>query len=125
MNLLLFSPAVLILLLIGQGVMGTLKNLGICASTQVRHRALHYKNLPMQYTEIFLALKFENFQLKNFDIFLIFDQNIDCGHMSELPHNLSFGAKIRKVGIPLHTLVFFLYKSGVQWGIHYTDVYMM
>ena len=39
----------------------------------------HYKNLPMQYTEIFLALKTENFQLKNFDIFLIFAQNIDCG----------------------------------------------
>ena len=34
----------------------------------------------MQYTEIFLALKIENFQLKNFDIFLIFAQNIDCGY---------------------------------------------
>ena len=33
---------------------------------------LHYVNMPMQYTEIFWALKFENFQLKNFDIFLIF-----------------------------------------------------
>ena len=37
----------------------------------------------MQYTEIFLALKIENFQLKNFDIFLIFAQNIDCGYMLE------------------------------------------
>ena len=39
----------------------------------------HYENLPMQYTEIFLALKIENFQLQIFDIFLIFAQNIDCG----------------------------------------------
>ena len=44
---------------------------------------IHYENLPMQYTEIFLALKIENFQLKNFDIFLIFAQNIDCGYTLE------------------------------------------
>ena len=31
-----------------------------------------YKNMPMQYTEIFSAVKNENFQQKNFDIFLIF-----------------------------------------------------
>ena len=36
-------------------------------------------------TGIFSALKFENFQLKNFDIFLIFAQNIDCGYTLELP----------------------------------------
>ena len=45
----------------------------------------HYENLPMQYTEIFCALKIEIFQLKNFDIFLIFAQNIVCGYMLELP----------------------------------------
>ena len=39
----------------------------------------------MQYTEIFLVLKIENFQLKNFDIFLIFAQNIDCGYTLEPP----------------------------------------
>ena len=33
-------------------------------------------------------------------------------------HNLCFRAKIRKIGKPLHT-PFLLYKSGVQWGIHY------
>ena len=32
----------------------------------------HYENLPMQYTEIFLALKIENFQLKKFVIFSYF-----------------------------------------------------
>ena len=35
-------------------------------------KASHYKNLSMQYTEIFLAFKIENFQLKNFDIFSYF-----------------------------------------------------
>ena len=43
------------------------------------------KNLPMQYTEIFGALIIGNFQLKNYDIFLIFAQNIDCGYTLELP----------------------------------------
>ena len=38
----------------------------------------------MQYTEIFLALKIENFQLKKFDSFLIFAQNVDCGYTLEL-----------------------------------------
>ena len=50
--------------------------------------------------------------------FLIFAQNIDCGYtlLAEAvltsTHNLCFGAKIRKLGIPLHTPVS-LYKSGV------------
>ena len=43
----------------------------------------HYENLPM--TEIFLVLKIEHFQLKKFDIFLIFAQNIDCGYTLEPP----------------------------------------
>ena len=42
-------------------------------------------------------------------IFNIFAQNIDCGYMLEPPreavltctHNLCFGTKIRKVGIPM------------------------
>ena len=33
----------------------------------------------------FLALEVENIQLKNFDIFLIFAQNIDCGYTLEPP----------------------------------------
>ena len=40
----------------------------------------------MQYTEIFLALKIENFQLLLiFDNFLIFAKNIDCGYSLEPP----------------------------------------
>ena len=33
----------------------------------------------------FLALKIEHFQLKNFDFFLIFAKNIDCGYTLEPP----------------------------------------
>ena len=35
--------------------------------------------------QIFRALKIENFQLKNFDNFLIFAQIIDCGYTLEPP----------------------------------------
>ena len=45
----------------------------------------HYENRPMQYTEIFKVVKNENFHWKNFDIFLIFAQNIDCGYTLEPP----------------------------------------
>ena len=89
---------------------------------------MHYENLPMQYTETILAVKKnENFHWKKFDIFLIFAQNIDCGYTSDeavltSTHNLCFGAKIRKIGIPLHTPVF-LYKSGVQGSILHTDMF--
>ena len=77
------------------------------------------KTCPCNIQRFFLALKIENFPLKIFDIFLIFAQNIDCVCMLEpvltSTHNLCFGAKIRKIGIPLHTPVL-LYKSGVQGG---------
>ena len=55
----------------------------------------------------------------NLDIFLIFAQNIDCGvYVEAVPtstHNLHvcFGAKIRKIGIPLRTPVL-LYESGYK-----------
>ena len=63
----------------------------------------------MQYTEIFGGCKNENFHLKKFDTFLIFAQNIEADLTST--HNLCFGSKIRKIGLPLHTPVL-LYKSG-------------
>ena len=37
------------------------------------------KTFPCNKHFFFFALKIENFQLKNIDIFLIFAQNIDCG----------------------------------------------
>ena len=39
----------------------------------------------MQYTAIFHDCKNDNFQMKIFDIFLIFAQNIDCGYTLEPP----------------------------------------
>ena len=39
-------------------------------------------------------------------------------------HNLCFGAKIRKIGIPLYIPVL-LYRSGVEGGIHYTDTFFV
>ena len=45
----------------------------------------HYENMPMQNTEILKVVKNEKFHQKNFDIFLIFAQNIDCGYTLEPP----------------------------------------
>ena len=39
------------------------------------YNSKHYDNTPIQYTTIFTAVKFDNFQLKSFDNFLIFAQN--------------------------------------------------
>ena len=41
--------------------------------------------MPMQYTDKSCGFKNENFHWKNFDIFLIFAQNIDCGYTLEPP----------------------------------------
>ena len=79
---------------------------------------LHYKNMPMQYKDIFTR----KFHWKKKMIFFlnIFAQNIHCGYTKAVlmsTHNVCFGSKIRKLGIPLKTPVF-LYKSGVQGGLH-------
>ena len=50
-------------------------------------RELHYKNMPMQSTEIFSVLKFENFVGKFMIFFLFFAQNIDC----EYPQSMFWG----------------------------------
>ena len=41
--------------------------------------------MPMIFTAIFLGYKNDDFQMKNYDIFLIFAQNIDCGYTLEPP----------------------------------------
>ena len=68
------------------------------------HVNINYENLPMQ-TEIVFQLKNCKFHQKNFDIFLIFAQNIDCGYTLEPPRRV------------------LLYKSGVQGGIHCMDMF--
>ena len=74
------------------------------------------KTCPCNFTEIFKAVKNENFQWKFLDIFLIFAQNIDCGYMlvppwrggpNEYPQSM-FWSKNKK-----NRFVFFLYNSGV------------
>ena len=75
----------------------------------------------------FFRSKIDNFRGKFLIFFLIFAaQIIDCGYTAEAvvtsTHNLCFGAKIRKIGIPLQTPVL-LYKSGVQGGILFTDMF--
>ena len=48
-------------------------------------KILHYKNLPMQYTEIFFSCKNGNFLWKFFHIFNNnFVQNIDCGYTQSM-----------------------------------------
>ena len=47
--------------------------------------APHYANTPMQYTAIFHGCKNVHFQMKIFNIFLIFAQNIDSGYTLEPP----------------------------------------
>ena len=70
---------------------------------------VHYEIAPMQYTEIFSAVKIENFTRKKNDtcIFNIFAQYIHCRYTLEAvltsTHNVCFGSKIRKLGIPLQT----------------------
>ena len=41
--------------------------------------------MSVQYTAIFHGCKNDNFQMKMFDIFLIFAPNIDCGYTLEPP----------------------------------------
>ena len=48
--------------------------------------SISYENLPIRYTGIFLAVKIENFTIKNFYIFNIFAQNIDRRYTLEPPH---------------------------------------
>ena len=45
----------------------------------------HYENTPIVYIALFHGCKKGNFQMKNYDIFLISAQNIDRGHTLEPP----------------------------------------
>ena len=73
------------------------------------------------------ALKIENFIRKALIFFLFL---LDCGYTLERlteavltsTHNLCLGAKLRKIGMPLHSPVF-LYKSGVWGGILFMDMF--
>ena len=76
----------------------------------------------------FFRSKIDDFQRKVFDIFLIFAQNIDCGYSLEPPRRggsneypqSMFWSKNKK---NKYTPPVLLYKSGVQGGIHCTDMF--
>ena len=68
--------------------LGKIRNLQIidCIDNIILSSVLITKTCPCNIERFFLALKIENFQLKNkIDIFLIFAQNIDCGYTLEPP----------------------------------------
>ena len=89
------------------------------------------RKLAHAINKVFRASKIEKFQLKKFDIFLSFAQNIDCGYAlepscrggsNEYPQFMFWRKKIRKIGKPFHTPMLLLYtggKSGVQ-GVYIT-----
>ena len=82
--------------------------------TSKRELGIHYANTAMQYTAIFHFCKNVNFQMKNYNHFLIF---ILLRTYTEAvltsTHNLFFRAKNRKKVYPLHPS-FTIYKCGVR-----------
>ena len=88
--------------------------------------------MSMQYTKIFKVVKMKIFNKKIFDIFLIFDQNIDCGYTlkpprrgcsTEYPQSMSGSKnKKKKKKVPLHTPIL-IYKMGVLGGIYFMDMF--
>ena len=57
---------------------------GRCERTSEK-LSIHYANVSVRYTAIFHGCKNDNFQMKIFEFFLIFAQNIDCGYTLEQP----------------------------------------
>ena len=87
----------------------------------------------MQYTEIFSEEKNENFIGKKKKDFFLYcrSKHTRWVHVRTASvrrfvltstHNVYFGSKIRKLGIPLQTPIF-LYKSGVSGHMHSTDMF--
>ena len=80
----------------------------------------------------FLALKNENFQLKNLDIFLIFAQNIDCGYTlepprrggsNEYPQSMFFSKNKKNTEVYPCIPQFCYIKVGFKGGIHFTNMF--
>ena len=80
----------------------------------------------MQYTEIFKVVKIKIFHQKNFDIFHIFAQNIDCGYTleppNEYPQSMFWSKNMKNRSTPAYPSFAIIYKSGVLGGILYTDM---
>ena len=65
--------------------------------------------MSVQYTAIFHGCKNDNFQLKTFDIFLIFAQNIDCWYPQSM-----FWSKNKKKNVYPSKPPFFYIKVGCK-----------
>ena len=81
-------------------------------------KCLLYRSLHLRFTSFFCKWIVSS---KMYDQRDDFDFDITKAVLTST-HNLCFGAKLRKIGIPLHTPVL-LCKSGVQGGIHNTDMF--
>ena len=85
------------------------------------------KTCPCNIQRIFSAVKIEKFigkililLPKTYIVGTCWNRLTEAVLMST--HNICFGSKVRKLGIPLHTPVF-LYRCGVEGGIHFTDMF--
>ena len=95
--------------------------------------ASHYENTPIQIYEKFHLQKTEFFQIKNFDIFHISAQNIDCGYSLEPPRRggsneypqSMFYAVIRKIMYTPVNPSFTIYKWGLRGSKLYRRVFVM
>ena len=93
-----------------------------CDDVTVRVTCIITKTCPCNIQRLFSEAKIENFIGKISIFYNVFAQNIDCGYTLEPPRRSGSNeyprAKIRKLGIPLHTQVF-LYKSGIFNGVYF------
>ena len=88
----------------------------------------HYQNTPMQYKEIFSKANIEIFIVKT----LIFKKHFHSNHRLWVPvrtasastHNVRFGEKIRKIGIPLLPQFYYL-KVGFKGYLFHGLVLLM
>ena len=93
-------------------------------------RECHYANTPMQYTAIFHGCKNVHFQMKIFNVFPVFAQNIDCGYTggsNEYPQSM-FWSKTKKTRIDVYETLcpqqMLVHKGGKikNWGGECRDV---
>ena len=84
-------------------------------------------------TENFMTQKMKNFQIKNFDIFHVSAQNIDCGYSLEPPRRVGsneypqsmFLVEKRKIMYTPVNPSFTIYNWGLRGSILYRYVFVM
>ena len=92
----------------------------------------HYENLPMQYTEKLSSIKNKKKFIGKTWLILMFAQNIDCGYTlepprrgdsNEYPQSTFWNKNKNNRYTPANPSFFFLYKSVVQGGIRFMDMF--